>query len=531
MKKAQVSGKTPLLPRALIVATAFAGLLLPVSSAIAAPPPGYYLVWHDEFNSKSLDDTKWEYWLLGPRRDAVNVTNAVSLDGSNLVITTYTSNHVHYTGMVATRNKFRSRFGYWESRLRWGDTNGMWSAFWMQSPEMITRFPDTRVSGSEIDIAEHRHLDKLATNIANEIQVNIHWNGYGRGSRSSGSGNVAENLANGFHTYGFLWTPDSYSFLVDDSKVYDGGHAPICQSTEWVIFSSEVDDSSTLWAGHIPADGYGNLADSSTKLTVDYVRYYAPTNVLFWTGMNSAYWTNSDNWVAGLTPTETSDLTFGDLSRALETIPGSDCTVAGLVFLPSTGNVSLGGNNKLTLGSDGIDMLVANHPVMINAPISLAAPQTWLIGRSAGNLELRGPVSARDTLTKTGPGTLTLNATNVFANSLNIDEGALRVNSLLTAKNLLLSSNCTIVIEIDQAKHRSDCLQISRDLHLAGNLVVTNIAGEFSEGDNVKLFDAASCSGSFDRVTLPPLSPGLEWNVANLTNGSLSIIRVAQTKP
>lgn len=531
MNKAPCSEKTQTLRWALLAVGLALGVSSFTSTAGATPPPGYYLVWQDEFNSASLDDSKWEYWLLGHRRDAINVTNAVSLDGSNLVITTYTSNHVHYTGIIASRTKFRSRFGYWESRLRWGDTNGMWSAFWMQSPEMITRFPDPRVSGSEIDIAEHRRVDKTDTNIANQIQVNIHRDGYGRSSHSTSSGNVGSNLADGFHTYGFLWTPDSYSFLVDDSKVYDGGKAPICHSTEWVIFSSEVDDTSTLWAGHIPQEGYGSLADSSTKLTVDYVRYYAPTNVLFWTGSNSAYWTNADNWVCGFTPTAASDLNFGDLSQALDTIPACDCTVAGLVFLPSKGKVSIGGNHNLTIGSDGIDMSVANHPVTIDVPINLATAQTWLIGRSAGNLELRGAVSGKDTLTKTGPGTLILNATNRFAGGVNIEEGALRVNGLLAANSLLLSSNSTVVIEIDKEQHRSDHLQIARDLHSAGNLVVTNIAGELSDGDTWKLFDAANCSGAFDSVTLPTLASGLEWNVANLTNGSLSVTRIARTKP
>lgn len=55
--------------------------------SLAAPPAGYYLVWSDEFNESSLDTTKMDYWLLGSRRDAVNATNAVSLNGSNLVIT------------------------------------------------------------------------------------------------------------------------------------------------------------------------------------------------------------------------------------------------------------------------------------------------------------------------------------------------------------------------------------------------------------------------------------------------------------
>ena len=77
----------------------------------AAPPAGYYLVWSDEFNSANLDTTKWDYWLLGSRRDAVNVTNAVTLNGSNLVINTYTTGGTHYTAMVATDGTFRSRYG------------------------------------------------------------------------------------------------------------------------------------------------------------------------------------------------------------------------------------------------------------------------------------------------------------------------------------------------------------------------------------------------------------------------------------
>ncbi len=185
-----------------------------IADAKATPPPGYYLVWSDEFNSTVLDRTKWDYWLPGPRRNAVNVPNAISLDGSNLVITTYTSNKVHYTGFVATDETFRTRYGYWESRIRWGDTNGMWSAFWLQSPEMTSRGADPQLFGSEIDIAEHRFLDKDEKNIANKIQVNIHWNGYGRNSHSAGSGNIGSNLADDFS---YLW----FSFHVQFVFVFD----------------------------------------------------------------------------------------------------------------------------------------------------------------------------------------------------------------------------------------------------------------------------------------------------------------------
>src|SRR5208337_1441262 len=86
------------------------GALIPLLAALvwlgafhgrATPPPGYYLVWGDEFNGAALDTNKWDFWLLGNWNNAVNTTSAVSLNGSNLVITTYTSGGVNYTAMLA----------------------------------------------------------------------------------------------------------------------------------------------------------------------------------------------------------------------------------------------------------------------------------------------------------------------------------------------------------------------------------------------------------------------------------------------
>ena len=551
--------------RNITIPVLFVALFL-ISNAKAAPPPGYYLVWGDEFNSTSLDRSKWDYWLLGHRRDAVNVTNAVSVDGSNLVITTYTSNKVHYTGMIATHEKFRSRYGYWESRIRWGDTNGMWSAFWMQSPEMIARLPDPQLSGSELDIAEHRFLDKSTNNIANQIQVNIHWDGYGRGSHSSGSGNKAAGLADGFHTYGFLWTPNSYSFLVDDLKVYDGGRSPVCHSTEWMIFSSEVDDTSTLWAGHIPAEGYGSLADSTTQLMADYVRYYAPTNVLFWTGAQSDDCTNPGNWIANLTPLPGNDLTFSSLSANSKCFLRADCSINSLVFLEPPAEVSIEGTNTLTIGGGGIDMSAASRPANIGVLVSVNTPQTWEVGQKAGALKLNGGISASETLNKTGAGILILAGTNTFGASLNVETGGLVVNGLLTANpltvrgklagngvvagpaivdggtvspsdswgtltftgNLTLSSNSITRIEIHKTNHSNSQIKITGPLVYNGNLAVTNTSGELAAGDVFKIFDATRFSGAFEHMTLPPLSSDLKWNTDVLTNGFLSVVAVSQ---
>jgi len=494
----------------------------------AAPPPGYYLVWSDEFNSASLDRSKWDYWLLGPRRNAVNVTNAISLDGSNLIITTYTSNKVHYTGFVATDETFRSRYGYWESRIRWGDTNGMWSAFWLQSPEMVTRSPDAQLSGSEIDIAEHRYLDKDAKNIANQIQVNIHWNGYGRSSHSAGSGNKGADLADGFHTYGFLSTSNSYVFLIDDNKIYGGGSAPISHSTEWAILSSEVDDTSTTWAGHIPDDGYGNLGESTTRMAIDYVRYYAPSNVLFWTGAASANWSDPNNWVAGKQPLADSELTFTYLSTNATTVLDTNFAVNKIVLLQTKQDVSLSGNSTLKLGAGGIDLQSANKALSINAPLEITAPQNWFVGQKSGALKVTSLVSGQATVTKDGPGALILDSADAFRAPLKIDAGVLSIGTavrrLIFNGALALSSNSTIILKIDASRHANDQLKIVDPVTFAGSLTVSNVTGDLKEGDSFKLFAASEYNGAFEHFTLPPLPPHLAWNTRALTNGFLSVI-------
>src|SRR3569833_882849 len=131
-------------------------LVFASTKALGVAPAGYYLVWSDEFFGSSFDTSKWDYWLLGIRRDAVNTTAAVAVTGGDLVISSYTSGGVNYTAMVANDQKFRSKYGYWESSVKWGDTNGMWSAIWMQSPTMGANINDPFTSGSEIDIGEHR---------------------------------------------------------------------------------------------------------------------------------------------------------------------------------------------------------------------------------------------------------------------------------------------------------------------------------------------------------------------------------------
>jgi beta-glucanase (GH16 family) len=270
------------------VATLLALALLSMNclASLGGPPSGYQLEWSDEFNgtefsSTELDPTKWSHRQLGPRHDAVNVEDSVSLNDGILTITTFTENGTHYTGMIGTENKYMPLYGYMEAMINFNDSPGMWSAFWMQSPT-VTLIGDPHNNGTEMDVVEHRAHDASDNDISNQAVSNIHWDGYGASHRSVGSGLRGAGLATGWHTYAVEWTPDVQNYFMDGVYLWSVTNAleqdpappaaPVSHRTEYFILSSEVKDGS--WAGTIPSGGYGTLGNSTTKMNVEYVRVY-----------------------------------------------------------------------------------------------------------------------------------------------------------------------------------------------------------------------------------------------------------------
>jgi beta-glucanase (GH16 family)/regulation of enolase protein 1 (concanavalin A-like superfamily) len=245
--------------------------------AVAPPAYGWTLFWNDEFDGTKLDTSKWIHWLPGARRDAVNTPAAVSVNAGVATISTYTSGGVHYTGMISTDTKLTTAYGYVEARINYDSSPGMWSAFWMQSPTMGNPIGNPESAGTEIDICEHRFQDGSGTSIDGKIVGNIHWDGYGALHRSVGYTSLSLSLGTGYHVYGVEWTPMQQKFYIDGVlrwTVNNAGASPVSQRGEFLILSSEVDDTSTTWAGTIPVGGYGSLLTTTTKMQIDYVRVY-----------------------------------------------------------------------------------------------------------------------------------------------------------------------------------------------------------------------------------------------------------------
>lgn len=218
----------------------------------------YKLVWSDEFDAETLDLSKWGYRGLGPRRDAINVKDTVSLDGKgHLVLTTKRNGQVYHTAMIGTQGKFETTFGYFECRVRLQTQIGHWSAFWLQSPSLGNPVGDSRKAGTEIDIFEYLRKD------GDKVHHNLHWDGYGKDHKRDGKTAKVAGLEKGWHTFGLLWTDKQYVFYVDGKETWRSDKG-VSHRAEYIILSLEVGK----WAGDI---AQAKLPDS---LFIDYVRVY-----------------------------------------------------------------------------------------------------------------------------------------------------------------------------------------------------------------------------------------------------------------
>lgn len=231
-----------------------------VEANARALPAGddYDLVWADEFDGNDLDLTKWDYRSLGPRRDAINVKDAVSLSGKgHLVLTTQRSGNEYHTAMVGTQGRFETTFGYFECRVLLQRQVGHWSAFWLQSPTMGQHIGEPARAGTEIDIFEYLRRDD------DIIHHNLHWDGYGDDHKHAGTDVRVPGLRRGWNTIGLLWTRSEYTFYVNGQETWRSGQA-VSHRDQYLILSLEVGK----WAGDIAE---ATLPD---HLYVDYVRVY-----------------------------------------------------------------------------------------------------------------------------------------------------------------------------------------------------------------------------------------------------------------
>ena len=234
-------------------------------SNLYAQKEGYTLYWYDEFNGTKLDTTKWKHRGLGARRDGINTKDAVSLDGNGhlLITTTIIDSTQYYVGMIGTGETFNTTYGYFECRAKFGKKIP-WDSFWLQCSSSYSK-GSPRETGAEVDIFEYYGHKKEPGGYI--IEHNIHWADETGNKKSTHAQKAYVNNVDKYVTVAVEWTPDRYSFYVNDVLTYTTKEG-ISGVDEYIILSEEP----RWWKDVLERVGSGTTTRDT--FMVDYVKVY-----------------------------------------------------------------------------------------------------------------------------------------------------------------------------------------------------------------------------------------------------------------
>jgi len=251
--------------RLLLLGVALATFV--ISGRANTPSSHWRLIWHDEFDGDSIDETKWTTTLAwagddGSWRhhnsnylsyimddDVVVSDGTLKLQTQRRDVMNPMGRVYHYTeGMIQSKDKFWATYGYYEIRARVPVEAGpgMWPAFWTLS----NGWPPENDIGEWWTSNSRFHQGLAYRNDSGGIS----WDDY----------NTYSPLPTGFHTYGMEWGPGYEVFYVDDvvARTVTGSYVP--NVPMYLILNSGVESAR-------PPDASTVFPNS---FEVDYVRVY-----------------------------------------------------------------------------------------------------------------------------------------------------------------------------------------------------------------------------------------------------------------
>lgn len=252
----------------------------------AAPPPGYRLVWKEEFRQEpgtKPDAARWGYdlgaggWGNAERQtytdSAANVRitqDPFATDGRALEIVARKEADGGYTSArILTLNKYAVRYGYIEARIRIPEGQGIWPAFWMMGADITTNgWP----ACGEIDVMENIGKEP------NTVHGTVHGPGYFSENGISGAYSLPNNepFHRRYHLYAVEWSENAITFLVDGGKYHTVTAPDLPEGKAWAFNKPFFLLLNVAVGGRWP--GY---PDATTRfpqtMRVDYVRAYQRT--------------------------------------------------------------------------------------------------------------------------------------------------------------------------------------------------------------------------------------------------------------
>ena len=183
----------------------------------------YELVWSDEFDGESLDQTKWNYeigngaggWGNNELQYYTNSTKNCFIEDGVLnikAIKENKGNSAYTSSRITTKGKGDYKYGRFEARMVIPQGRGIWPAFWMMPTNSVYGgWP----SSGEIDIMEHVGYDPY------KIHCTVHNDaGNGMNGQQKGGYKSFNTIYEQYHVYAVEWFPDCMKFYVDDTLVF-----------------------------------------------------------------------------------------------------------------------------------------------------------------------------------------------------------------------------------------------------------------------------------------------------------------------
>lgn len=297
---------------------------------------GWYMVFEDDFSGEKLNEgitfgEKYsgnkEIWTTSPHairwesNDEKRPEQAcywcpemVEVKNSNLIVhSRYEENHVcggdcpsrgRFTGGIETRridgdnnnNKgtqdtllFSQAFGYFECRVKLPKSDGLWSAFWLQSSNM-RKVGNDGEDGTEIDVYESAFKNSKKSKMGHALL----WDGYGKDAKVSDYiTGLEQDLYDGYHTFALKWTSEYYVFYIDGVATWASDDGGVSKVKEFLRLTVEIDAGDGYGPHGQKIGQFSHDNSNNEDFMVDYVKVWQNSNY-------EQYIKNDDEFGGGL---------------------------------------------------------------------------------------------------------------------------------------------------------------------------------------------------------------------------------------
>jgi beta-glucanase (GH16 family) len=233
------------------------------------------LVWEENFDGNSLDETIWSkiprgtsdwdnYMSSYDALYAVKEGNLILRGMNNTVLPNDTAPFI--TGGVFSQGKKTFGLGRLEIRAKLNGAKGSWPAFWMLTDE--APYPD----GGEIDIMEHLNYDNIVyQTVHSHYTINL-------GMKTPPNGSSGPIDLNDYNVYVVEKHADSLCFFVNDTHTFTypriqtdkEGQFPFADYRHYLLLDMQLGGR---WVGAVASE------DLPVEMHIDWVRFYESKSV------------------------------------------------------------------------------------------------------------------------------------------------------------------------------------------------------------------------------------------------------------